>query len=83
MVDRLPRIVLSYIRYSFLSFCLKGNKMAYVINKDDCIQCGACESECPDGAISEVDGYYVIDPEKCKDCGSCSEVCPSSAISPA
>jgi len=57
--------------------------MAYVINKDDCIQCGACEAECPDGAISEVDGFYVIDPEKCKDCGSCADVCPSSAISPA
>ena len=26
-------------------------------------------SECPDGAITEVDGYYVIDPAKCKDCG--------------
>jgi ferredoxin len=68
-------------------FLLKRRKglspMAYVISKDDCIQCGACEAECPDGAISEIDGYYVIDATKCKDCGSCSDVCPNGAISQA
>lgn len=57
--------------------------MAYVINKDECIACAACESECPEGAISEGDGYYVIDPALCKDCGACADVCPNSAISPA
>ena len=57
--------------------------MAYVISKDDCIQCGACESECPEQAISMVDGYYVVDAAKCQDCGSCQDVCPSSAIGPA
>jgi NAD-dependent dihydropyrimidine dehydrogenase PreA subunit len=57
--------------------------MAYVISKDDCIQCGACVSECPEGAIIEVDGYYEIDPAKCKDCASCSDVCPTSSIAAA
>jgi ferredoxin len=57
--------------------------MAYVINKDECIQCGACASECPEGAISEVDGYYVIDASICKDCGSCADVCPTGAAGPA
>lgn len=57
--------------------------MAYIINKDDCIQCGACESECPDGAISEAGGYFEIDPALCKDCGSCVDVCPSCSILPA
>lgn len=57
--------------------------MAYVISKDDCIQCGACEAECPEGAISEVDGYYEIDPAKCQDCGQCCDVCPTGSISPA
>ena len=67
-----------------IDFLTKGKKtMSYVISKDDCIQCGACESECPDGAISEVDGFYVIDPAKCKDCGSCSDVCPTSSIAAA
>ena len=37
--------------------------MAYKIS-DDCIMCGACEAECPVGAISEGDGKYVIDPDR-------------------
>jgi len=54
--------------------------MTHVINSD-CIQCGACEPECADGAISEIDGTYVIDAEKCQDCATCVDVCPSGAIS--
>ena len=42
--------------------------MAYKIS-DECIMCGACEGECPVGAISEGEGKYVIDPEKCISCG--------------
>ncbi len=57
--------------------------MPYIISKDDCIQCGACESECAEGAISEVDGYYVVDTSKCQDCGSCADVCPTGATSAA
>lgn len=53
--------------------------MAYVINADDCVQCGACEAECPQGAISEVNGLYVIDASKCTECGSCADVCPNGA----
>jgi len=56
--------------------------MAYVIT-DDCIQCGACEPECPDGAISEIGGFYVIDAAKCQDCAACESVCPTGAILPA
>lgn len=56
--------------------------MTYVIT-DDCIQCGACESECPEGAIAEVGGLYVIDASKCQDCGSCADVCPTGATQPA
>lgn len=57
--------------------------MPYVINKDDCIQCGACEAECPESAIIDSDGEFVVDASLCKDCGSCAEVCPNNAISPA
>jgi ferredoxin len=57
--------------------------MAHVIVKDECIQCGACESECPDGAISMVGEYYEIDAAKCQDCGNCVEVCPTSSITKA
>lgn len=56
--------------------------MAHVIS-DECINCGACEPECPEEAISEGEEIYVIDPAKCTDCGTCVEVCPVEAISPA
>ena len=61
--------------------------MAYKIT-DDCISCGACESECPNTAISEGETIYVIDPDKCTECvGShessrCVEVCPVDCCVP-
>jgi len=57
--------------------------MTYKIVADDCLACGACESECPENAISESNGTYVIDPALCQDCGSCAEVCPNGAAVPA
>lgn len=56
--------------------------MAYKINKETCVNCGACEPECPVEAISEVDGARFIDADKCIDCGNCASVCPADAISP-
>ena len=61
--------------------------MAYKIT-DECISCGACESECSNGAISEGETIYVIDPDKCTECvGShessrCVEVCPVDCCVP-
>ena len=57
---------------------LNFNTMAYVIS-DDCVACGTCIDECPQGAISEGE-KYSINPEMCIDCGSCASVCPSEAI---
>ena len=53
--------------------------MAFVIDTS-CIACGACEGECPVGAISSGD-IYVIDENTCIDCGACANVCPVGAIS--
>jgi ferredoxin len=53
--------------------------MAHVIG-NECVSCGACESECPVGCISAGDGKYVIDENQCIDCGSCASVCPMGAI---
>ena len=61
--------------------------MAYMINQD-CAQCGSCELECPNQAISEGDEVYVIDPAKCTECvgayesSRCAEVCPMEAPVP-
>ncbi|MBI1205928.1 MAG: 4Fe-4S dicluster domain-containing protein [Azospirillum sp.] len=42
--------------------------MALKIVKSECTVCGACESECPNQAISFKKGTYVINPEKCTEC---------------
>ena len=61
--------------------------MAYKTS-DECISCGACEPECPVGAISEGDTIYVIDPAKCVECEGhfdtpqCAEICPVDACAP-
>lgn len=52
--------------------------MAYVISSD-CIACGACEGECPVGAISNGGDKYVINPDLCIECGACAGVCPMGA----
>lgn len=54
--------------------------MAYVIS-NECVSCGACEGECPVGAISQGDGQFVIDGSACLDCGACAATCPTGAIS--
>lgn len=55
---------------------------------DECINCGACEPECPNEAISEGDEVYVIDPNLCTECvafhdhEACQAVCPVECCVP-
>ncbi len=61
--------------------------MALIIT-EECIDCGACEPECPNQAITEGDEIYIIDPALCTECiGSfdepqCAEVCPVDCCVP-
>ena len=49
---------------------------------EECINCGACEPECPNQAISQGEDIYVIDPSLCTECvgfhdvEQCAAVCP-------
>ena len=58
--------------------------MALLIN-EECINCGACDPECPNEAITEGDEIYVIAPDKCTECvghfdeSQCVAVCPVDA----
>ena len=53
--------------------------MAYKINADECLGCGACAGECPVGANTEQDGKYVIKADECMESGPCEVVCPVGA----
>ena len=61
--------------------------MAYKIT-EECINCGACEPECPNQAISAGDEIYIIDFNKCTECvghfdeSQCAAVCPVDACIP-
>lgn len=61
--------------------------MALMIT-DECINCAACEPECPVEAIFEGDEIFEIDPEKCVECEGhfdepqCQEVCPVDCCVP-
>ncbi|OFZ13227.1 MAG: 4Fe-4S ferredoxin [Bdellovibrionales bacterium RBG_16_40_8] len=58
--------------------------MAYKINSD-CNNCGACEPECPNNAISVGENIFEINPELCTECvgfhgkPQCAVVCPVDA----
>ena len=55
---------------------------------EECINCGACEPECPNEAISEGEDIYVIDPNLCTECvgfhdyEACQAVCPVECCIP-
>ena len=59
--------------------------MAIIIT-DECINCGACEPECPNNAIYEGEAIYEIDPARCTECvghfdePQCVQVCPVDCI---
>ena len=54
--------------------------MAHTIG-ENCVNCGACESECPVGAISgEKRQPHTIDQTVCIKCGVCVDNCRRGAV---
>ena len=55
---------------------------------DECINCGVCEPECPNTAITEGEDFYEIEADLCTECGgfhgeqACQEVCPVDCCIP-
>ncbi|MFE3906324.1 YfhL family 4Fe-4S dicluster ferredoxin [Streptomyces sp. NPDC059153] len=55
---------------------------------EDCINCSACEPECPNEAIKEGDEIYEINPNACSECvgfydhEACQAVCPVECCLP-
>ncbi|SFT60771.1 4Fe-4S binding domain-containing protein [Lachnospiraceae bacterium XBD2001] len=47
----------------------------------DCVACGVCVLQCPNGAIHVHRGCYaVVDEQLCMGCGLCGQACPADAI---
>ncbi len=66
--------------------CRQGNMATHITS--ECINCGACEPECPNGAITQGAEVYVIDQERCTECvgfhakEACQAVCPVECCVP-
>ncbi|MDD4691768.1 MAG: NADH-ubiquinone oxidoreductase-F iron-sulfur binding region domain-containing protein [Eubacterium aggregans] len=55
--------------------------VAFAIDKNVCVGCGACSRQCPVEAISGgKKAPHTIDPAKCIVCGSCREACHFDAV---
>jgi len=55
--------------------------VAYVINAQSCIGCGACIKACPAEAVKgSKKKPHSINSSKCIKCGACEEICPAGAV---
>ena len=60
--------------------------MAYKIDAGSCSVCGACEFDCPNGAVKMKGETYMIVAAKCTECEGqfdapqCVSVCPADSI---
>jgi len=58
--------------------------LQFTIDRDLCIQCGACVDDCPFHIIEIQDDYPALNPKRvhhCIQCQHCLAICPSAALS--
>lgn len=51
------------------------------LHKERCVNCGKCEKNCPQTAISMVNSFPVINKADCMNCYRCIHHCPKLALS--
>ena len=56
-----------------------GDNMAYKIDCEKYISCGACAANCPVECISQGESCFEIDQSACIGCGTCAGICPVEA----
>lgn len=62
-----------------LAGCREGFMPEYI--RDKCIDCGLCESTCPDMVFQFKDGVNLgMDLYHCKGCMRCVDICPTNAL---
>ena len=55
--------------------------MAVVIkNLDDCVACGSCVDECPQGVLKVEDAVEIVEADNCISCGLCADACPVDVL---
>lgn len=76
-IENIDKRVLTVI-HDACSSCQLGHH--YI--SDVCVGCMArpCNTVCPKGAITMVNGRSVINKAQCIDCGKCTNVCPYNAV---
>ncbi|MGC8816333.1 MAG: 4Fe-4S binding protein [Candidatus Hadarchaeum sp.] len=60
---------------------VKEIKRAIRLDRESCIDCGACLSLCPSGALyQDKDNTVLLDEDKCVYCELCVPACPVRAL---
>lgn len=55
-------------------------KSEIMLEKDKCVNCGACVMACKEGVHKIENGVHILDNKKCAGCKTCTEICPGAAL---